>query len=142
MPEQMTDERRRSFLSAGTRTGIVATARADGHPHAVPVCFVLDGDDVLFLTNAGTVKGRNMARDPRACLVVDDPAPPYAFVRVDGAVTTTTDADAIRPAARAIAERYEMGEGADGFVEYALHGLGTLVRLTPTSVAALDRVGE
>ena len=61
----MTLDARRSFLTEGTRTAVLSTNREDGRPHAVPICFVLDGDDVLFLTNAESVKGRDLLRDPR-----------------------------------------------------------------------------
>jgi nitroimidazol reductase NimA-like FMN-containing flavoprotein (pyridoxamine 5'-phosphate oxidase superfamily) len=56
MAEEMTPEARRAFLTTGTRTAILATTRPDGRPHAVPVCFVLDNDDVLFLTNGSPSK--------------------------------------------------------------------------------------
>ena len=46
----MSDEERRAFLSAGTRTGILSTVRRDGRPHAAPIWFVLDGDDIVFTT--------------------------------------------------------------------------------------------
>jgi PPOX class probable F420-dependent enzyme len=72
------------FVSYGTRTGKLATTRADGSPHVVPVWFVLDGDDVLFNTGKTSMKGRNLARDGRAVLCVDDENPPYAFVTLRG----------------------------------------------------------
>lgn len=44
----------------------VATTRADGRPHAMPVWgFWIDGA-VIFGTGRETVKGRNLARSPRA----------------------------------------------------------------------------
>ena len=45
MPE-MTESEWREFLSAGTRTGKVATTGRDGRPHVVPIWFVLDGHEV------------------------------------------------------------------------------------------------
>src|SRR5436190_1167893 len=61
----MTPEERRAFLLRGTRTAILATRRPDGRPHAVPVGFVLDDEDVLFLTGESTVKAANLQHDPR-----------------------------------------------------------------------------
>jgi nitroimidazol reductase NimA-like FMN-containing flavoprotein (pyridoxamine 5'-phosphate oxidase superfamily) len=58
----MTESVWREFLSAGTRTGKLATTRRDGRPHVVPIWFVLDGDDLVFMTGAATVKGRALAR--------------------------------------------------------------------------------
>jgi len=86
MAHPMTDEERRAFLLHGTRTAIVSTVRADGRPHAAPVWFTLDGDDIIFNTGAGTVKGRNLARTGLAALTVDDAEPPFGFVTMGGTV--------------------------------------------------------
>ena len=48
----MSDDERRDFLTDGTRTGKLATVRPDGRPHVAPIWFVLDGDDVVFMTGA------------------------------------------------------------------------------------------
>ena len=68
MPVPMSRERIYEFLAEGTRTGKLATIRADGRPHVAPIWFVIDGDDLLFMTNEATVKGRSLRRDPRAAL--------------------------------------------------------------------------
>ncbi len=85
--EKMTDEERREFLRAGTRTAKLATVRADGRPHVAPVWFVLDGDDLVFTTMATAVKSRNLRRSPRVMLSVDEEAPPFAFVLIEGVAT-------------------------------------------------------
>ena len=79
-------EQRRAFLLDGTRTGILATVRKDGRPHAAPIWFTLDGDVVVFTTGADTVKGRNLRREGRALLVVDEATPPFDFVTIEGRV--------------------------------------------------------
>ncbi|BBH68413.1 PPOX class F420-dependent enzyme [Actinoplanes sp. OR16] len=91
MATSMSEAQWRKFLGEGTRTGKLATVRADGSPHVVPIWFVLDGDDLVFNTGAGSVKGRNLARDGRASLCVDEEAAPYAFVTVTGRATLHTD---------------------------------------------------
>jgi PPOX class probable F420-dependent enzyme len=53
------------------RVARVATVGADGSPHVVPVCPVLDGETVVFASE-DTVKLRNLRADPRVALVVDD----------------------------------------------------------------------
>jgi PPOX class probable F420-dependent enzyme len=139
----MTPEERRSFLMRGTRTAILATIRTDGRPHAVPVGFVLDGDDILFLTGERTVKGANLQHDPRVSLVVDDETPPFAFVRIDGRAEVSQARDeARRAAAIEIGRRYGGAESVDDFVRFADVALGLLVRVRPTHIVALDRVGE
>jgi PPOX class probable F420-dependent enzyme len=142
MVDGMTPNARRAFLTSGTRTAILATARADGRPHAVPVCFVLEGDDVLFLTNEATAKGRDLQRDPRVTLVVDDEAPPFAFVMIEGTADLSQSRHDIDRVAPEIAERYFGPDAIEDFVRSAHEALGTLVRVKPTKIVALDRVGE
>ncbi len=98
----------RDFLSAGTRTGKVAWVASDGAPHVAPVWFVLDGGDIVFNTGAATGKGRALAREGRASLVVDEDEP-YSFVKVDGPVTLSDDLPEVRRLATRIGGRY-MGE--------------------------------
>jgi PPOX class probable F420-dependent enzyme len=142
MADEMTPQARRAFLTSGTRTAILATTRPDGRPHAAPVCFVLDGDDVLFLTNDATAKGRDLQRDPRVTLVVDDETPPFAFVMIEGSAQLSRSPEDIDRVAPEIAERYVGSDGVEDFVRFAHDALGTLVSVTPTKIIALDRVGE
>ena len=82
--QDMTDLEIKEFLKAGTRTGKLATVRKDGRSHVAPIWFVLDGDELVFTTWHESVKAKNMARDQRVSLCVDDESPPYAFVLVEG----------------------------------------------------------
>lgn len=82
--QKMTDDEYRSFLMAETRTGKLATVRADGSPHVAPVWYVLDGDDLVFMTQETTVKAKNIKRDGRVAISVDDEKPPFAFVMIEG----------------------------------------------------------
>jgi PPOX class probable F420-dependent enzyme len=142
MAQEMTHEARRAFLTNGTRTAILATTRPDGRPHAVPVCFVLENDDVLIVTNEATAKGRAMQRDPRVTLVVDDETPPFAFVMIEGTAELSRDPDEIDRVAPRIGERYDGPDGVEDFVRFAHEALGLLVRVKPTKMLALDRVSE
>jgi PPOX class probable F420-dependent enzyme len=142
MAQVMAPEARRAFLTNGTRTAILATTRPDGRPHAVPVCFVLEDDDVLILTNEATAKGQAMQRDPRVTLVVDDEIPPFAFVMIEGTAELSRDPDEIDQVAPRIGERYDGPDGVEDFVRFAHEALGLLVRVKPTKIVALDRVGE
>ena len=58
-------------LAHGTRTGKVATTPARRPAHIAPVWFVVDGDDLVFMTGADDLKGKTLRRDPRVALVVD-----------------------------------------------------------------------
>ncbi|MEV0844305.1 PPOX class F420-dependent oxidoreductase [Streptomyces sp. NPDC049954] len=115
MAHNMTDEEWQNFVSKGTRTGKLATVRADGRPHIAPIWFVLDGGDVLFNTGKETVKGHNLARDGRAALCVDDDRPPFSFVTLEGHVEITEDSEALVAWATRIAERYVGPEQAEEF---------------------------
>ncbi|MFJ9588335.1 PPOX class F420-dependent oxidoreductase [Streptomyces acidicola] len=109
MAQKMTDEQWRAFVSHGTRTGKLSTVRADGRPHVAPIWFLVDGDDVVFNTGQDTVKGRNLARDGRVALCVDDDRPPYGFVVLEGRAELSEDLDEVRHWATRIGGRY-MGE--------------------------------
>jgi len=52
-----------------------------------PVWFEFDGRVVRVNSARGRQKDRNMRRDPRVALSVQDPANPYHFVQVRGRVT-------------------------------------------------------
>ncbi|MGW4894963.1 PPOX class F420-dependent oxidoreductase [Kitasatospora sp. NPDC004240] len=105
----MTEPEWRAFLSAGTRTGKLATTRADGRPHVAPVWFLLEGDELVLNTAATSVKGRTIARDGRVMLCVDDERPPFSFVLVQGTATISEELSEVRHWAARIAARY-MGE--------------------------------
>ncbi|AKJ14699.1 pyridoxamine 5-phosphate oxidase [Streptomyces incarnatus] len=109
MAQKMTDEEWRAFVSHGTRTGKLSTVRADGSPHVAPIWFLLDGDELVFNTGKDTVKGRNLARDGRVALCVDDDRPPFHFVVMNGRARLSENLDELRHWATRIAARY-MGE--------------------------------
>ena len=106
---RMSDEEVLRFLSEPARPAVLSTTRADGRPHSAPIWYVLDGEDLLFNTGTDTVKGRNLRRDPRASLCVQDDAPPYSFVVVEGTAVLIDDLDEVRRWAARIGGRY-MGE--------------------------------
>jgi PPOX class probable F420-dependent enzyme len=133
---RMTEQERHAFVMHGTRTAKVATAREDGRPHVVPVWFVLDGEDVVFTTGASSVKGQALRRRPYACLCVDDQAPPFSFVMIEGPVELSTDLDMLLRVTTRIGRRYMGAERAEEFgARNAAEG-ELLVRLRPTHVLA------
>ncbi len=75
------------------RSGVLSTVTAQGRPHAVPCCFVLDGETVYSAVDAkpkSTLALRrldNLAVNPEACLLVDfydDDWSLLWWIRVDG----------------------------------------------------------
>lgn len=115
MAQKMTDDEWRAFVTHGTRTAKLSTVRADGSPHVAPIWFVLDGDDLVFNTGKNTVKGRNLARDGRVALCVDDDRPPFAFVVLQGRARISEDPDEVRHWAARIGARYMGEERAEEF---------------------------
>jgi hypothetical protein len=134
--EPMTREEYRAFMSSGTRTAKLATTRRDGRPHVAPVWFVMDGDDLLFNTGEQSVKGRNIRRDPRLAVCVDDERPPYSFVLVEGDATIISDPAEVLDVATRCAARY-MGEELAAEYGKRNSGQGELaVRITPGKIVA------
>lgn len=134
--QKMTPAEIRAFLTHGTRTGKLATVRANGRPHVAPIWFVLDGDDLIFTTWHSSVKGQNIQRDPFVTLCVDEEAPPFAFVIIEGSVTTSADPDELLQWATRIGGRYMGQEQAEAFGRRNGVPGELLVRLTPSKIIA------
>jgi PPOX class probable F420-dependent enzyme len=63
----MLDDDVRALLD-GPNIAHVATLLPDGAPHVVPVWIGREGDLVSIFTGPGTVKARNLDRDPRVAI--------------------------------------------------------------------------
>lgn len=102
-----------AFAGHGTRTGKLATVRADGSPHIAPVWFLPDTsagvDRLVFMTGANTVKGKALRRDPRFSLCVDSDVPPFSFATFHAEAEITEDLDVMLGWSIRLAARY-MGE--------------------------------
>ncbi|MGW6456690.1 PPOX class F420-dependent oxidoreductase [Streptomyces sp. NPDC055078] len=138
--KRMTKGEWRRFVAEGTRTGKLSTVRADGRPHIAPVWFLLDGDELVFNTAAKSVKGRNLLRDGRVALCVEDDRPPFSFVLLEGRAEISEDLEQARHWATRIAARY-LGEDAadDAGARNGVPGVLT-VRVRPAKVVAVDAV--
>lgn len=142
MATQMSDDERRAFLTAGGRTAVLSTVRKDGRPHAAPIWFVLDTDDVVFTTGRDTLKGRTLRRTRYAALTVDDPAPPFSFVTVSGRVEISDDVEAMLPWSVALGARYMGQERAEEFGKRNAVPGELLVRLVPDNIVALRGIAD
>ena len=69
----------------------LATVDSDGAPQVTPVWVDLDGTHVRFNTAKGRVKVRNLGRDPRVALSIQDPDNPYRYVQVRGRIVEATE---------------------------------------------------
>jgi PPOX class probable F420-dependent enzyme len=67
----MSEEELRAFL-ADHRVVSVATVGPHGRPHLVPLWYAVDGVELRGWTYAKSQKAKNLERDPRATLQVED----------------------------------------------------------------------
>jgi PPOX class probable F420-dependent enzyme len=95
-----------AFL-AEQRNLILAGTRADGRPHVTPTWFYWDGKRFSVSTTRGRLKYTIFRRDPRAQLVLDDPAGLRA-VLIPATVEIREDIDGELAGFRAIREKYAM----------------------------------
>jgi PPOX class probable F420-dependent enzyme len=78
-------------LLDGPHTAVLTTLLPDGSPHASPVWFLRQGDEIIVSSRAGQQKHFDAVRDPRAALTVVDPVNPMRYVEVRGAVVVEDD---------------------------------------------------
>jgi PPOX class probable F420-dependent enzyme len=71
-----------------------ATLMPDGSPQVSSVWVDYDGEYVLINTARGRQKDRNVSRDPRVAIVIQDPENPYRQLMVRGKVVEVTEKDA------------------------------------------------
>jgi PPOX class probable F420-dependent enzyme len=132
-----------AFLRSPVRPALLATVRGDGTPHVVPVWYDVDDDGtILFNTGRDTVKGRAIRRTGRVALCVQDEAPPYAFVAVEGEAAVSEDQPELREWAGRIGGRYMGAERADEFGDRNGVPGELLVRVTPTRLVGESGVAD
>ncbi len=124
------------------RTAKLAVVRADGGPHVAPVWVQRDGDQIVFMTSADTVKGKAILRDGRVSLCWDDDRPPFHFVTIAGTTTTSTDPDELLRWGTSIAGRYMGDELAEQYGRRNAVPPEMVVRVTPTRVVAKTDVSD
>ena len=111
----------------------LSTTRADGRPHARPVWGLwLDGA-VWFGTGQQSVKGRNLARDPRAVVHLESGDD---VVILEGVVEKITDRELAGRVTAAYSEKYSMPVDEIGFDDPESDTGGALYRLKPDVVHA------
>jgi PPOX class probable F420-dependent enzyme len=121
---EMTPDEIESFL-ASKRTANLVTVGPSGHPHAVAMWFALIEGVIWFETKAKAQKALNLARDPRATVLVEDGLT-YDTLRgvsFEGRAEIVDDADALWQVGVSVWERYH-GEYTDAMkpmVDFMLH---------------------
>ena len=69
----------------------IATVGADGAPQVTPVWVDSDGQYIRINTARGRVKAKNLERNPKVALAIQDPDNPYRYVQVRGRVVEITE---------------------------------------------------
>ena len=70
--------------------GNLGTIMKDGSPQVTPVWVDYDGKYVRFNSALGRVKDKNVRRDPRVSVSLQDPANPYRYLEIRGRVVEIT----------------------------------------------------
>jgi PPOX class probable F420-dependent enzyme len=86
---ELTDAQR-AFIRDNAYYAVLTTLREDGSPHSSVVWVTEEDGKVLVNTVERRVKGRNLARDPRASVVVFAPDG-YHWIAVDGHVELSVE---------------------------------------------------
>src|SRR5260370_37946999 len=71
--------------------GNLGTLMKDGSPQVTPVWVDYDGKFVRFNSAKGRVKDKNIRRDPRVYISLQDPASPYRYLELRGRVVEITE---------------------------------------------------
>jgi PPOX class probable F420-dependent enzyme len=85
IPEKYTD------LFEKQAFGNLGTLMQDGSPQVTPVWVDFDGNYVRINSAKGRVKDKNIRRDPRVSISLQDPANPYRYLEVRGRVVEITE---------------------------------------------------
>lgn len=64
----------------------LATIGPDGHPQTNPIWFIRDGDHILFSVKDGTIKLKNIRRNPHVALSISDRENPGQYIELRGEV--------------------------------------------------------
>ena len=120
MPRLPADEARRRFAAA--RIARLATVRADGRPHIVPIVFAMEGDLAYSVADPKPKRGldllrhRNIRANPRVSLLVDEYEESWQgiwWVRLDGTARLEESGPDRDKAIRLLREKYPQYETWD-----------------------------
>jgi len=101
-------EKARAFLNE-KRFAVLATINSDDTPQLTTMWYLLEGDTIVMNTKAGRIKERNMRRDPRIAICVEDG---YNYVTISGTVEMIDDPEIAQRDIYRLAVRYDGEEAA------------------------------
>ena len=92
------------------RFAVLATVNANGSPQQTVMWYELRGDTIVMNTNRGRKKDRNLTRDPRASLCVEDE---FRYVTLEGLIEFIEDPATAQADIAALARRYHDADEAE-----------------------------
>jgi PPOX class probable F420-dependent enzyme len=98
----------RAFLDE-RRFAVIATINASGMPQLTPIWYELRGDEVMMNTAAGRLKDRNLRRDPRLAICIEDGE---RYVTIYGRATLDDDQQRTQADDVRLSLRYDGPEAA------------------------------
>ena len=101
-------EKARAFLNE-KHFAVLATINSDGTPQLTTMWYLLEEDTIVMNTKAGRIKERNMRRDPRIAICVEDG---YNYVTISGTVEMIDDPEIAQRDIYRLAVRYDGEEAA------------------------------
>ena len=128
------------FLTTGRLFAKIATVIEDGVPSISPVWYTWDGESFLIVSKERTGMVKNLHRDPRCGLLVDNFELPYARVSVQGRVEFLGDDFDHIGAMREMVLRYLGPEGLN-YAESTFHFPRVPFRVWPQKVATWNGGG-
>jgi PPOX class probable F420-dependent enzyme len=141
---EMSKAQIRRFLIQGTLTGKLATVKKEVSSHVVPIWFVVDNrnskgrlGDIIFTTGSASIKAKNILRDKRVSICIDDQIPPFSFVTIFGTakISPYRQKEILKWATK-IAERYMGKSNAEAYGRRNSGEGAMLVRIKPTRILA------
>ena len=69
----------------------LATTMPDGTPQVTPVWVDYDGTHIIINSARGRQKDKNLRREPKVALSIQDPDNPYRYLEIRGRVTEITE---------------------------------------------------
>jgi len=102
MPKRLSRREQEQFLK-GRRVAVLGTIAEDGQPVLTPIWYLYREGRILMRTSADSVKAKNIQREPRVSLCVQDERPPYRSVTLYGKAAIEPDEPGL---AAAIARHY------------------------------------
>ncbi len=138
MPRRF-DRREWERFLRGRRVAVLGTNGKDGAPVLTPIWYVYRDEHLLMRTGKDSVKARNIQRDPRVTVCVQDERPPYASITVYGRAAIEPEHEGL---AADIARRYLGGIAGAAYLRVAAENVQqseeVTIAVTPERVLTQD----